>query len=493
MTLPLHPPRRRDVVPRVGLLCLALGGCAQTPELPALATLTAFTPPPQFLQGPASASAPAVSASSAPPWWQAQGDPLLDRLMALALAHNADLGAAKARIDEARAAAGLDEAARRLQLSAGPSVGRSRSSEHLDPAWQIHSTTGGAAPPVTVETEPASTRLRLGLDASYEVDLWGRLNDTARASAHEAQATVLDLEAARRALTLSVASTYEALRVHQGQLLLRDELAQLALQRWHLAQASAQAGLGDAGEADALEAALRDAQLQASQIRQQYAQDFHALSVLCGVAVDQLPAVNDTQGTPVPLPPLSDVPSRVLQRRPDVQAAELRLQAALDRLGAARAANFPSLLLTTSLGRESSALSTLLDPGSLVWSLGLQISQSVLDGGRRTAQADAAQARLDEAAQAYQGTLLQALREVEDALVAEQAVQDQLRQQQAAAEAAHRQALRQLQRVDVGLGRRTDALAAQQTALQRELTLLDLRQQLFLAQATLRKVMAWPA
>ena len=492
MTLPLHPSQRPDALLRVGLLCLALGGCAQTPEPPALATLTAFTPPSQFLQGPATAPAPAVSAASAPPWWQAQGDPLLDRLMALALAHNQDLGAAKARIDEARATAGLDEAARRLQLSAGPSVGRSRSSEHLDPAWQVRSTTGGAAPPVTVETKPVSTRLRLSLDASYEVDLWGRLSDTARASAHEAQATVLDLEAARRALTLSVASTYETLRVHQGQLLLRDELAQLALQRWHLAQASAQAGLGDAGEADALEAALRDAQLQASQIRQQYAQDFHALSVLCGVAVDQLPAVNDTQRTPVPLPPLSDVPSRVLQRRPDVQAAELRLQAALDRLGAARATDFPSLLLTTSLGRESSALSTLLDPGSLVWSLGLQISQSVLDGGRRTAQADAARARLDEAAQAYQGTLLQALREVEDALVAEQALQDQLRQQQAAAEAAHRQALRQLQRVDVGLGRRTDALAAQQTALQRELTLLDLRQQLFLAQATLRKVMAWP-
>lgn len=493
MTLPLHPQRRLDAVPRVGLLCLALGGCAQTPEPPALSTLSAFTPPPQFLQGPASAAATAVSASSAPPWWQAQGDPVLDRLMALALAHNQDLGAAKARIDEARAAAGLDEAARRLQLSAGPSVGRSRSSEHLDPAWQIRSTTGGAAPPVTVATEPVSTRLRLGLDASYELDLWGRLNDTARASALEARATALDLEAARRALTLSVASTYEALRVHQGQLLLREDLAQLALQRWRLAQASAQAGLGDAGEADALEAALRDAQMQASQIRQQHAQDFHALSVLCGVAVDQLPAVEGEPVVPVALPPLSDVPSRVLQRRPDVQAADQRLQAALARLGAARAAGFPSLLLTTSLGHESSALSTLLDPGSLVWSLGLQISRSVLDGGRQQAQTDAARARLDEAAQAYQGTLLQALREVEDALVAEQALQDQLRQAQAAAEAAHRQALRQLQRADAGLGRRTDALTARQTALQREIASLDLRQQLFLAQATLRKVMAWPA
>jgi multidrug efflux system outer membrane protein len=187
---------------------------------------------------------------------------------------------------------------------------------------------------------------------------------------------------------------------------------------------------------------------------------------------------------------LSDVPSTVLLRRPDVRSAQAQLDAALSDAGAARADFFPALKLTTGAGLESSALAMLLQPGSAIWSLAAQVSLPLFDGGRRDAQFAAAKARLDEAAQQYEGVVLGVLREVEDALTTASALQAQAAQDALAADAALRRARQAGERADAGMDARLGELELRQAALQRQVTLLDAHAQAFVAQVTLRKVLA---
>jgi multidrug efflux system outer membrane protein len=187
---------------------------------------------------------------------------------------------------------------------------------------------------------------------------------------------------------------------------------------------------------------------------------------------------------------LSDVPSTVLLRRPDVRSAQAQLDAALSDAGAARADFFPTLKLTTGAGLESSALAMLLKPGSAIWSLAAQVSLPLFDGGRRDAQFAAAKARLDEAAQHYEGVVLGVLREVEDALTTASALQAQAAQDALAADAALRRARQAGERADAGMDARLGELELRQAVLQRQVTLLDAHAQAFVAQVTLRKVLA---
>lgn len=185
----------------------------------------------------------------------------------------------------------------------------------------------------------------------------------------------------------------------------------------------------------------------------------------------------------------ADLPSTVLKRRPDLRRAQAQLDAALARTAAARADFFPSFRLTTSRGLESSTLSQLLDPGSAMWSLAGQFNLPILDGGLRQAQWEASASEVQRAAAAYQGAVIQALREVEDGLITVQSLNEEREAAARAADWAEKSAERAQQRAAAGLDSQINAMESQIQALQRQLTLRDLEGQTIMAHATLIKTL----
>lgn len=474
-----------------------LAGCAVAPPLPVVSTLAV---PPAFHAAPkgtatSTAALPDAPAADAPPWWSALDDPQLNTLVDLALKNNRDLRIAKARIDQARALADVDQAARGPALGLNPQASRSRASSNTSAGVSVASTSAtAAAPAVSVTPNTYHSRVRLPLEAAYEADLWGRLSHAAQASQQRAAASALDLQAARQSLAAAVITSHQMLQTHHAQAALLQDVVHLSERRLHGLQARVSVGLVDGAALDALHIGLADARAQAQRTQERVALDRHALALLCGVAPGALPVPLGVDAfAPLPaLPTLSDIPSSVLLRRPDVRSAQAQLDAALSDMGAARADFFPTLKLTTGAGLESSALAMLLQPGSAIWSLAAQISVPLFDSGRRNAQFAAAQARLDEAAQRYEGTVLQVLREVEDALTSASALQAQVAQETLARDAAMHRARHARQRADAGMDARLGEVELQQAALQRQLSLLDLQAQAFVAQTTLRKVLAQP-
>ncbi|MCQ9380170.1 efflux transporter outer membrane subunit [Methyloversatilis sp. XJ19-49] len=491
---------RRFVPPAVTVLSTSAGlfllvGCSVTLPLP---PTPAFSVPRAFHATPADAPTVLDNPTAVhSPWWSALGDSQLDTLIDLALRNNRDLRVAKARIDQARALADFDQAVRLPMVGLNQQASRARASRNVDVPVSVTGppTATARAPALKVAPSTYNSRLRLSLDATYEADLWGRLSHEAHASQQRAAASEHDLQVARLSLTANVITSHRMLKTQQAQAALLEEMVHLGERRLSGLRARVSAGLADDSAPDALQISVADNRAQALRMQERIALGRHALALLCGVAPGALPVPADTTAPaalPAALPTLSDMPSTVLLRRPDVRSAQAQLDAALSDAGAARADFFPTLKLTTGAGTESSALAMLLKPGSAIWSLAAQVSSPLFDGGRRNAQFAAARARLDEAAQHYEGVVLGVLREVEDALTTASALQAQAAQEALAAEAALRRARQAAERADTGMDARLGELELRQAALQRQLSLLDTHAQAFVAQVTLRKVLAQP-
>jgi NodT family efflux transporter outer membrane factor (OMF) lipoprotein len=470
---------------------LGLGACTAPPQLPNVPTIE----PPQAFLAQDAADAGMVLPSQGMPWWRSLGDGQLDQLIDLALANNQDLRAASARMDQARALAALDESSRRPSLNLSPQVSRTRASDHVDAGVRVSSPASGMSS-LSVTPDTYNTRWRLPLEASYEPDLWERLSLTTQASTQRLTASEQDLSLVRQSLVASVVSSYHLLGVHQRQLALQLEIRALEERRLQARQARQAAGLTDGSEVASLQVDMASTQIRLRQIQEQVALDRHLLALLCGVQPQASPALDAEGNAPedrlARLPLLADLPARVLQRRPDVRATQARLDAALSDLGAARAEFLPSLRLTGVTGLESSALSQLLQSGSLIWSLAAQIDLPLFDGGRRDAQFAVARARLDEAARQHEASVLQALREVEDALVSAAAQQARVQQQALAVQAAERLAQSASDRADAGLDTWSHAMDRQQAVLLQRQSLLDAQGQALIARVTLLKVLAHP-
>ncbi|MBN1772192.1 MAG: efflux transporter outer membrane subunit [Deltaproteobacteria bacterium] len=327
-------------------------------------------------------------------WWEAFGDPALNALVERGLANNPGLLATWYRLDQARAAARGAGSDRYPSLSA--SAGLSGSARH------------GSDP---------SGSLSLGLSASYEVDLWGRVEASIDAAELEAEATELDLRAAAISLSAQIASTWYQLVVrHAEHELLLEQLA-LAEQTMALAQQRYDRGLDARSDLlsqqqnlESLHAELRAAEGSAELLE-------HALAVLLGEppTVAVAPAVSELAG--LPGLPAAGVPSELLQRRPDVAAVWLRVQAADRNVGAAIAAQYPRLSLSAGLS-TSLTISTQTLVGWAV-NLAANLVAPLFDGGKLEADIDQARARLHAAVQGYAETVLAALADVENALTSE--------------------------------------------------------------------------
>ncbi|WIT12555.1 efflux transporter outer membrane subunit [Paucibacter sediminis] len=393
------------------LSALLLAGCAN------LAVLEPHAMPatPAAFAHAGAAGQPSAAADA---WWQAFGDPRLDALTERALAHNTSIQQAAARLAQARALLRNSDAARAPQLNVNAGAARQ----------------GGDA---ARATGTAGTQLTAGVSLAYEIDVMGRLSQASQAASLDAQAREALLQATRLLVQSDVAQAYFALRALDAErALMRDTVA--AYQATLLLTEKRHAA-GDIAELDVVRVRTEVAatQAQAVALERRRAELLHALALLAGELPGSLELAEATWPEALPQIP-AGLPSTVLARRPDVQAAQASLRAAQARLGVAQKAWFPSLALTASAGGASPELSDLFKSSAGLWGLNALLNLPLLDGGRRAAGVESAAAQADAAAASYREQVLQAFKEVEDQLVALQTLAEQAQLQARAVSSATR-------------------------------------------------------
>ena len=437
------------------LLAINLAACA--PSLPTAPEASRVSAPTSWREDPLPTAAdPAADAQPAHidrAWWHALGDAQLNALVDRALAHNANLGMAAARVAQAQAEQRLAEAALRPTLDASLGASGSRS---------------------LLSTGPGHTRsLQPGLQASWEPDLWGRLADQAQAGRANTAASQADEAAARVALAAHVVQAYVGLRALDAQLAVARATEQSRLQSQQLTADQARTGYASQlplAQAEAETAAVRQniAQLDLAIRRQE-----DALHLLSGDAPGPVARGLPLRELRLPQPGVAQ-PSALLRRRPDIAAAEARLAAGDARLSAQRASFLPHVQLSASVG---SLLVNALDYNPLtVWSLGASALAPLFSGGRLQAQFDAAAAQRDQLAWAYRDTVLRALDDVQASLSALPRIAQQ-RQQASLREAAVTRALDFAQdRYEAGYAAYFETLDAQRNLFAVQLSQVSLQQ-----------------
>lgn len=342
-------------------------------------------------------------------WWAVFNDPELATLITQVEISNQALKAAEARVREARALTAAARAAFFPVVTANATASRSGRGTGAASAGSSggQGNAGGGV----------GNSYNLALDVNWELDLWGRIRRTVEASEATAQASAADLEAAKLSAQATLAEDYFLLRVQDAQIrLLNDTVAayEKSLQLTRNQYAVGVVGRVDVAQA---ETQLNSTRAQAIDAAIQRAQLEHAIAVLVGkpsaefsIAVADVPA-----GFPdIPI----GVPSELLERRPDIAAAERRTVSANAQIGVAEAAFFPSLTLSATGGFQSSMLSNLISMPSRYWSIGTALAQTIFDAGLRRAQTDQAIATYDENVANYRQTVLAGFQEVEDNLAA---------------------------------------------------------------------------
>jgi outer membrane protein, multidrug efflux system len=439
----------------------ALAACAVPGSSP-------YTAPPLELPS-AAADLPPLPAE----WWKQFDAPQLDVLVQEALSHNRDLQRAMARIDESRAALRLAHAGQVPTVSASAGAARSRSSQTV-------------STPVPPGTPPISDDRRLSLDVAYELDLWGRAASISTAAREELLATRYARETLRTALIAQVIHSYATLQSLDAQHQLYGQAVDAQRESLRLQRLRLEAG--DIGELDIrqLEADLLGNESQLPRLDRARGEAERALAVLLGRsprAVLEQPIQRTDKPLLVQGSLPAGLPSDLLLRRPDVQAAEARLRAAGAQVDAARAAYFPTIALTASYGRESADLSRLMDAPSLIWSVVASITQPIWNGGRLQAQDALVRAQQLQSELDYRDSVANAFRETRDALAAlEEAQLTQLSNTQRS-KALERAAQLTRLRYEGGEASRLDLIEAERAALAAEAMNADARRALASAQA----------
>lgn len=384
------------------LTILMLAGCAQMPptRLPEVPLAAGYK---EAASTAADMSPHAWSGLSASGWWTIYGDAELDRLERHLLANSPDLASALARYRQAQAATDVVRSAQSPTLNLGANVQRDRQSA-------LRPLRGASSP----DEYNSGT---LGFDFAYEVDLWGRIARQVDAGQAREQAAQADLAWARLSLQAQLADTLFALRGLDDEIQLIGETESAYRDALDLITRRHGEGI-----ASGLGLARAQAQLESgrSQLRQSQAQRAlleHALAALVGESASSFSLTPRPRNTALQIPSVPvGVPSTLLQRRPDIVAAQMRVVAAGATVGAAKTAFFPSLVLGGQAGWQSSDLARFAQMPNLFWAIGPSLAANLLDGGRRRAQVAQAQGTLDEAGQQYRSVVLGAFVQVEDQL-----------------------------------------------------------------------------
>ncbi|RZF27901.1 efflux transporter outer membrane subunit [Paraburkholderia sp. UYCP14C] len=405
-------------------------------------------------QSAASGWAVASPADASPrgPWWTLFGDSELDTLEARVDVSNQTVRQAVANLEAARAMVAYQRAGYAPTVTAGVAAQRYRTSQNLID----HSLAGQTVPDYST-----------GVTASWEPDLFGRVKDATVEAHANAQASAADLESVRLSVATQLATDYFDLRTLDRQKRLLDDTVTAYAAALRIVQQQLADGAIDASAVAQAQTQLESARTADSDIDVQRAQRQHAIATLIGVPASSfaLPA----QVEPVVVPPIpAGMPAALLERRPDIAAAERRVAAANARIGEAHAAFYPELTLSASAGLESTFFAPWLSAPSLFWSLGSQLAGTIFDGGRRHATLKGANAQYDAAVAGYRQTVLTAFQQVEDNLSALHTLADEAESQQRATAAAQLSLKLTTNRYQAGAVDYLDVVTAQTVALANE-------------------------
>ncbi|WP_341915301.1 efflux transporter outer membrane subunit [Polaromonas sp. YR568] len=419
-------------------LAMLLSGCASlAPQSGALPP----TPVPAAWSG--STTTPATATSLAQ-WWQRFNDPLLAQLVTQALQANTTVRSAQAALQQARALRDVSAARLAPTVNAAGSAQRSKS--------------GG---------NEAGNLFKAGFDASWEPDVFDARRSALNATEADAQAAQASLADTQVSIAAEVAVTYIELRGLQARLAIaRNNLASQS-ETQQITDWRVQAGLASSLDLEQARAASAQTSAQIPTLETNAAQAQYSLAVLTGQAPGALQTLLTAAG-PVPQAPGAlalSLPADTLRQRPDLRAAEQRISAALARVAQAEAARYPGFQISGSLGLNALTLGSLTSGGTLASALLASISVPLLDGGAARAQVRAQEAALEQNRVAYEATVLTALQDVEDALVALQGDRERLARLQIAADAAGNAELLARQRYASGLIDFRTVLETQRTLL----------------------------
>lgn len=443
---------RRARTALTAIVAAALTGCSLAPpySVPAAPTAPAYKELGKWQ--------PAEVGVAPGPWWSAFGDTVLDGLEARIESGSPDLAVAIARYDQARGQLRESQAVQLPSLDAGASAERARVS---------------AGRPLG-NSAARYTDLRLGGSLAYEIDLFGRVRNSVRANAADAQASEQDVAAVRLGLQATLADYYFQMRGLDARAELLRQTVVAFERAFELTDTRHSGGIASGIDVSRSAALLSSARAELSAVAGDRAAFEHAIAALVGESPSSFSIpVAEIQRQPPAIP--VGVPSTLLQRRPDIVAAERRVAAANARIGVARAALFPSLTLGATGGFEAGNSDILSAPNGF-WALGpLSVALSIFDGGARRARVRISRAQYDEAAASYRSTVLAAFREVEDDLARAHSLAAQEQDQQAATRAAERTRDLALIRYRDGASDYLEVVTAQTAALDAQRSLLEVQ------------------
>ncbi|MBI2224876.1 MAG: efflux transporter outer membrane subunit [Betaproteobacteria bacterium] len=403
-------------------------------------------------------------------WWEIFRDAQLDALAGQIDISNQNVRIAEARFRQARALVQSARAGLFPGVTGGGSVTRS-----------------GSPSGATRSSGPATT-YDVSIDAGWEVDLWGRVRNTVESNVAGAEASASDLEAVRLSAQAELALDYFQLRVLDGQRqLLQNSVA--AFQK-SLDLTRNRYAAGVAGKVDVVQAEtqLKSTQAQAIDIGVQRAQLEHAIAILIGRPPAEFALAPIPLNLAMPAIPLS-LPSELLERRPDIAAAERRVAAANAQVGVAKSAFFPALTLSASAGFQSSSFAQWLTLPSRFWAVGPAIAQSIFDAGLRRALTAQAIAVYDANVAAYRQTVLSGFQEVEDNLAALHTLEQEARVQADAVEASRQAVELTLNQYKAGTVNYLNVVAVQTAQLTNERTATSILGRRLTAAVTLVKAL----
>ncbi len=391
-------------------------------------------------------------------WWEVFNDPALNKLEEQVDISNQNILAAEAQFRQAEALVKVARSAYFPTASISPSVSRSYQ-------VQANSSSGtSTATPVTLTTLP--------VNASWEIDLWGKVRRQVEASRASAQASAADIENVRLASQAQLAQDYFQLRSLDAQSLLLDQTVQAYKKTLTLTQNKYESGVASRGDVLQAETQLKTTQAQMVDLGVQRAQFEHAIALLAGQAPSNLSLGAMPLDTLPPGIPVG-VPSLLLQRRPDIAAAERNMASANAQIGVAIAAYYPSLTLSGEGGFQSLDMSKLLTWPARIWGIGAAVSETIFEGGLRKAQTEQARAAYDATVASYRETVLVGFQEVEDNLAALRILEREAEIQAEAVKAADQSLAVMTNQYKAGTVAYLNVIVAQTTLLSNQVSALN--------------------
>jgi NodT family efflux transporter outer membrane factor (OMF) lipoprotein len=457
--MPLADPtrgrRRLAALAAAGLTATSLAGCNLAPAYtpPSLALPTAYKE-----TGPWTEAQPG-DALPRGAWWSGFDDAVLNDLESRVDAANPTLAAAVAAYDRSRAFA----AEARSYLV--PTVATQDSSTYNRQSDER---------PLRSASQPSEYAVnQIGGAVSYEFDFWGRVRNLTASSAAQAQASAADLATARLSLQVELADDYLALRGLDAQAKLLQDTVAAYTRALDLTQTRHSGGVASGLDVDRAATQLSSAKAQVSDVAAQRALFEHAIASLVGQPASSFSVPASVMKLPIPVEP-AGVPSVLLQRRPDIAAAERRAYSANRLIGVSRAAYYPTISLDAVGGWQNTGGNNLLTTPDTFWTLGPQLALTLFDGGRRKAEVAQAKATFREASADYRATVLTAFQQVEDQLALANHLSSEAQDQASAVKSAQATTDLSLIRYREGATNYLDVVIAQTAELQAEQTALTL-------------------